>query len=223
MNFFGKTAIALAITTLAAPASAATITIDFEGTTGFYGPNDPSINYGTGGSRGTGISGLIFDRPIQVGTGPFFGAPGPAQSGNIARQANPPFGAAPSVTNERGSTFGGSFDGFTVSSLSLVVGDSGGDLDIFELLGFDVDGNEITTSGVLRSNSELTIAIAGTGIASFLLNIDDDNSLLSGGSSTFDNIVFETEVSTVPLPASLPLVGFALASLGLVGRLRKKR
>lgn len=112
------------------------------------------------------------------------------------------------------------FDGFTVSLLSFVVGDSGGDLDIFRLRGFDTNGVEIADSGELGSRSAISVSILGTGISSFLLEIADLP--FNDGSSVIDNVNFDIEVAAVPLPASLPLIGFGLLALGAVGRTRRK-
>ena len=158
------------------------------------------------------FSGLVFNENIQVIAN--FGAKGPGQSGKVAREAVPPFGAEP-----RGGSVSGSFDGFTVSTLSFNVGDSGGDTDIFRLLGFDAFGAQIADSGVLSSSSAMLVSIAGSGIASFALNISDTPN--TGGSSVFDNISFDQELAAVPLPASLPLIGVGLLALGAVGRRRR--
>ena len=155
----------------------------------------------------------MFDRDIQVLPGSSVAA-GPGQSGQVARAATPPFGSIP-----RGGDIGGMFDGFTVSALSFVVGDSGGDEDFFRLLGFDINGVEIANSGQLSSFSAITVSIFGAGIKSFLLEIDDlPNNF---GSSSIDNVMFDVEMSAVPLPASLPLMGFALLVLGAATRRRK--
>ena len=181
--------------------SALAATIDFEAQAGFYDASTPSSEF----------SGLVFDRDIQVLAGSSI-AVGPGQSGQVARAATPPFGSVP-----RAGDIGGMFDGFTVSALSFVVGDSGGDLDIFRLLGFDINGVEIANSGQLSSNSAITVSIFGVGIKSFLLEISylPDND----GSSSIDNINFE--MTAVPLPASLPLMSFALVFLGAATRRRK--
>lgn len=190
-------------------AHATVIQVNFDNVSGFN-------TTGTGYPEYTSddIGGIIFDRDVQILSVASAGAAGPGQSGNVAREAVPPFGGFP-----RGGDVGGTFDGFTVSTLSLVVGDSGGDLDIFELLGFDASGNQIVTSGVKSSNSAIPISISAAGIASFLLKISDlpDND----GSSFFDNFEFDTEVAAVPSPATLPLLGFGLAFL-IANRHRRK-
>lgn len=202
MKLLLVTAAAMAIS--AGNAFAATVDVDFENVSGFFNTDFTSAD----------IGGIVFDRDVQV-LSAAAAAGGPGQSGNVARQAQPPFGGFP-----RGGTVGGSFDGFTVSTLSLVVGDSGGDLDNFELLGFDAGGTQIAASGNVASAAATTLSISGTGIASFLLEISD-NVPSNGGSSVFDNISFDTEVAAVPLPASLPLVGFGLIALGAATRRRK--
>lgn len=179
-------------------------TVDFEAQSGFYDTSTPSSVF----------SGIVFDRDIQVLAGSSVAA-GPGQSGQVARAATPPFGA-----NPRGGNIGGMFDGFTVSLLSFVVGDSGGDLDIFRLRGFDTNGVEIADSGELGSRSAISVSILGTGISSFLLEIADLP--FNDGSSVIDNVNFDIEVAAVPLPASLPLIGFGLLALGAVGRTRRK-
>lgn len=185
-------------------ASAATVTIDFDNLPdGFIGPADS-------------LSGLSFDRDIQIlaATSPQ-AAPGPGQTGQIARQSTRPFGSQP-----RGQSFGGSFSGFTVSSLSIIVGDSGGDEDIFRLFGYDASGAAVADSGELKSIAAIPVGISGTGIASFFLFIED-TPVNFAGSSFFDNVVFDTEVNVVPLPATLPLISIGLAALGLTARRRK--
>lgn len=203
---------ATALSLSAAAASAAVVTIDFDtNATGFYGPNDGSQTYNAGSYQGTGIDGLLFGTPILVQAAN--SGAGPGQSGNVGQQATPPFGGDP-----KGGAFGGLFDGFTVSSLSIVVGDSGGDLDIFQLVGYDAGGNVVDDTGDIGSNAATTVSISGSGIASFDLFIADipDNQ----GSSFFDNIVFDTEVGVVPLPATLPMIGFGLLALGALARRR---
>lgn len=201
---------AMGLSTVAA--TAAVVTIDFDtNATGFYGPNDGSQSYSAGSYQGTGINGLLFGTPILVQAAN--AGAGPGQSGNVGQQATPPFGGDP-----KGGAFGGIFDGFTVSSLSILVGDSGGDLDIFQLVGYDVDGNVVDDTGDIGSNLATTVSVSGTGIASFDLFIADipDNQ----GSSFFDNIVFDTETSVVPLPATLPMIGFGLLALSALARRR---
>jgi hypothetical protein len=189
------------LTTIAAASlcagSAMAVTIDFESSANGFATNT--------------FSGLMFNEDIQVIEN--FGAKGSGQSGKVARQATPPFGAQP-----RGGSVSGSFDGFTVSSLSFNVGDSGGDNDIFRLLGFDAFGTQIADSGVLSSASAITVAIFGPGISSFSLDISDAPN--TGGSSVFDNIAFDQELAAVPLPASLPLIGVGMFALGFLGRRR---
>lgn len=187
--------------TLAMPAFG--VLIDFESQQGFYDASTPSSEF----------SGLVFDRDIQVLPG-FRVAAGPGQSGQVARAATPPFGAVP-----RGGDIGGAFDGFTVSSLSVVVGDSGNDLDIFRLLGFDKLDNLVADSGQVSSRSAITVAIAGSGIARFLLEIGDlpDND----GSSSIDNLSFDIEPVAIPEPATGALVGAGLG-LMLLARRRKR-
>lgn len=198
-------AAASALTISASAGFAATIDVDFDSVSGFFGTDFTSAD----------IGGVIFDSDVQVLSTASAGAAGPGQSGNVARQAQPPFGGFP-----RGGTVGGTFDGFTVSSFSVVVGDSGGDLDNFQLIGFDAGGAQIASSGLISSSSATSVAISGTGIASFLIEISD-NVPADGGSSFFDNFQFESEVAAVPLPASLPLIGFGLLALGATARRRK--
>jgi hypothetical protein len=184
----------------AVSASAVPVLVDFDDpgqTTGVFDP-------------GTSFSGLLFNEDIQVGS--TFSAPAPGHTGNYARQFGLPFGGPPT-----GSSVSGSFDGFTVSSLSFFVGDSGNDLDNFQLVGRDSGGSVIADTGVLSSQAAITVSIAAAGIATFDLIISD-NVPADGGSSVFDNIAFDTETAVVPLPATLPLIGFGLAALGLVRR-----
>jgi hypothetical protein len=162
-------------------------------------------------ATGTSFDGLIFTTDVLIrdaGAGT-----GPGQTGKVAQQATPPFGGDP-----KGGSVTGMFDGFSVSSLSFVVGDSGGDLDIFRLIGYNASGTAVANSGTTSSRSAITVAIAGTGITSFLLEIADQPD--NNGSSFFDNVNFQSEVAAVPLPASLPLIGFGLLALGATARRR---
>ncbi|MEJ6389011.1 PEP-CTERM sorting domain-containing protein [Gymnodinialimonas ulvae] len=185
-------------------AQASTVSLDFESFGGFY---DADFDFG-GVSFQAGEPG----QQMQVGS---FGANGPGQSGNTLRAAVPPFGGFP-----RGGAFGGTFLGSTVSALSLVAGDSGGDLDIFNLQAFDASGNLLDETGEVSGNSAVALSVSGSGIASFFLSIGDrpDNN----GSSFVDNVSFTQEVAPVPLPASLALLGAGVLGLGLVARRRRK-
>ncbi len=208
LPFFALTAFAASVSF----AAAGTVNFDADAT-GFYGPNDGSQNYNPGSYQGAGLGGIIFNTPILVQAAGF-GA-GPGQTGNVGQQATPPFGGDP-----KGQSFGGSFDGFTVSSLSIQVGDSGGDEDIFRLFGFDSNGAQIADSGELKSLAAIPVSISGTGIASFFLEIEDTPTNFDG-SSFFDNIVFAEEAAVVPLPATLPLIGAGLLGLGIAGRRKR--
>ena len=180
-------------------AFATTITVDFDDVvSGFY-------------DSATSFNGLVFDRDIQVLPAANT-APGPGQSGQVARQSTPPFGAQP-----RGGSVGGSFEGFTVSGLSFIVGDSGGDTDLFQLSGFDVANNLVAQSPLIESAAATTVSITGAGIASFFLFIEDVP-VAFNGSSVFDNVQFTKEVSEVPLPASVLLLVVSLAGLGGLAR-----
>ncbi|ABD55590.1 VPLPA-CTERM sorting domain-containing protein [Jannaschia sp. CCS1] len=189
----------------AGAANANTVSIDFEDFSGFYAP---TFDFG-----GVSFQSVDPNQSMQVGR---VGALGAGQSGHVLRSAVPPFGAEP-----RGGSFGGTFLGTTVSFLSLVAGDSGGDLDIFNLQGFDANGSLVSETGELRSNAATLLSIQGAGIASFLLTIGDlpDND----GSSVVDNFTFTQEVAAVPLPASLPLLGVGALALGVVARRRRHR
>ena len=166
---------------LLAAAAAPAATVDFDGLApGFY-------------AAGTEFSGIIFDGGIQIRTFSA-GAGGPGMSGNIARQ----FGGTPF---RQGESIGGRFAGFTVSALSVVAGDSGGDLDIINFRGFDADGALVDETGPVSSRSSVLLSLAGPGIA-----------------SNFDNFKFTREVAPVPVPASLPLAVFGLFALGVAAR-----
>ncbi|MEL6598677.1 MAG: hypothetical protein AAFR40_04025 [Pseudomonadota bacterium] len=182
---------------LLAAAAAPAATVDFDGLApGFY-------------AAGTEFSGIIFDGGIQIRTFSA-GAGGPSMSGNIARQ----FGGTPF---RQGESIGGRFVGFTVSALSVVAGDSGGDLDIINFRGFDADGALVDETGPVSSRSSVLLSLAGPGIASFFLDIEDAP-LAFNGSSNFDNFKFTREVAPVPVPASLPLAVFGLFALGVAAR-----
>lgn len=191
-------AIIAALSISASAAMASTVVVDFDDSPTGFGSN----NFG----------GLVFNGDIQVLPATVV-APGPGQTGNVARAATPPFGA-----NPRGGSVSGFFEGFTVSSLSFLVGDSGTDLDIFQLVGFDASGTAVADSGKVSSNAAIVIGILGTGISSFDLFIGDQPD--TGGSSVFDNVTFVTEVSAVPLPAGGLLL---LSGLGGVVALRRRK
>jgi hypothetical protein len=197
-------AAALAICTTGGAVQASTVSLDFEDFGGFY---DADFDFG-GVSFRAGEPG----QQMQVGT---FGANGPGQSGNTLRAAVPPFGGFP-----RGGAFGGTFLGRTVSALSLVAGDSGGDLDIFNLQAFDAGGNLVDETGEVSANSAIALSVSGSGIASFFLTIGDRPN--NNGSSFVDNVSFTQELAPVPLPTSLPLLGAGLLGLGFVARRRRK-
>ncbi|WP_299847342.1 VPLPA-CTERM sorting domain-containing protein [uncultured Roseovarius sp.] len=197
-----KTSLSAAAIVVSLSAGAAhAVTVDFNNiATGFY-------------AAGTDFSGITFDSGIQLRTFQQ-GAGGPGMDGNIARQ----FGGTPF---RQGESIGGAFNGFTVSSLSLVAGDSGGDIDIINFQAFDSLGNLVDETGAINSRSSILLSLSGTGIASFFLDIEDVPQNFNG-SSNFDNITFAKEAAVVPLPASLPLLGAGLVAMGVVGRRRKK-
>ena len=194
---------ALSVLTLSATPALAVV-IDFESQSGFYNSATPSSVF----------SGIVFDRDLQVLAGTSVAA-GPGQSGQVARASTPPFGSTP-----RGGDIGGLFDGFTVSSLSFVVGDACCDLDVFQLLGYDSSNNLVADSGLLSSVSAITVSITGTGITRFLLEIGT-NTLSNQGSSVIDNINFDIEPTAVPEPSIIALFGLGLVGLGFARRRRQ--
>ena len=181
---------------MAVASQAQAVTVDFEGLT-------PGVF-----AAGTDFSGLSFDQDVQIDTFSFLA--GPATTGNIARQ----FKKTGQFTSETGGSINGFFEA-TVSSLTLGAGDVCCDVDNIVLTGFDALGNVVASDSYSGAASGF-LTIAGAGIASFSLAITDVNST---GSSGFDNFSFDVErTATVPLPAGLPLLAFALGGLGFISR-----
>ena len=194
-----KYTLAVAVLALAGPATAATVTIDFE-----------NFERGDRVAAGTDIGGgLTLDRSIGFSDQGFL-ENAPATEGIVA--------FAPSPVNGQGDDVSGSFARAT-DFLQIGVGDVGFDTDIATLTGFDKDGNIIDSASFSGQSAEF-LTITGAGIVSFFLDIDDvaSGQVDQNGSGGFDNISFN--VPAVPLPAGLPLLGAGLLGLGLLARRR---
>ena len=200
MRFYVKTAVMLIAAMSAAPAIASTVSIDFEG----YAGGDTIV-------AGTDVGGgLSFDRTVRIDATGLLAGP-PATSGNVA--------FAPNATFAQGDDVVGTFAA-AVSNLRIGAGDLGFDVDTIILTAFDVGNNVVGTDSFVGQSAQF-LEVAGIGITSFFLEFDDVRAPAGTGSGGFDNITFE--IAAVPLPASLPLVGLGLLSLGVLGRRRKNR
>jgi hypothetical protein len=198
-----KAALAMSALALATPATAATITIDFE-----------NFKRGDRVAAGTDIGGgLTLDRSIGFSDQGFL-ENAPATEGIVA--------FAPSPVNFQGDDVGGTFQK-AVSFLQIGAGDvQRFDTDVISLTGFDKDGNVVDSAGFRNNTGAEFLTIRGAGIVSFFLDIDDvaSGQVDQNGSGGFDNISFD--VAVVPVPASLPLLGAGLFGLGMLARRRKR-
>lgn len=214
MKRLARRPFAVAAALLASATAASAVTVDFEAIAdGVYVAGTVFSGAGVIG----GSEGITFDQSIQVGPTdvvPLSGINGPGIDGQAARQIAGQFGQI------KGESIGGSFTS-TVSAFSLFAGDSGGDNDIIVLTGFDTFGAIVDTDSFSAIQSQF-LSISGAGISSFTLDISAGVTGLLGGSSGFDNLNFTFEGAPVPLPASLPLLGLAIAGMGFVSR-RKNR
>ncbi|MEM9585425.1 MAG: PEP-CTERM sorting domain-containing protein [Pseudomonadota bacterium] len=201
MTTFAKAALSAGTIAWSAPAAAAVVNIDFEE---FAGQTRIAANQDVGG-------GLSFDRLIRIEDRGFVNN-APATVGNVA--------IAPSAANGQGDDIKGIFTQ-AVDFLRIGVGDSGSDRDIVTLTGFDRNGTVVDTAR-FDARAAQFLEINGAGITSFFLDIDDiaSGQLDQNGSSGFDNISFN--VTPVPLPSSLPLLGFGLFAAGVAARRRAK-
>jgi hypothetical protein len=191
-----KAAVAGLVLSISGFANATLITLDFDSLAGSGGgtvaPNSDFIPYI-----------ISFDQEISLYSGfnPSFGGSGVNVAANSENFA---------------STVTGSFFQ-TVNSLSLRVGDTGGDLDTVRLEVYDVF-NSLITSTSFTSESAFDLSVAGIGIKSFAI-IDVNDSLI-----VFDTLVYNTEapiVDDIPEPSTLAI--FALGIMGLASRRFKKQ
>ncbi len=198
-----KTAVAASAISVAAPTQAAIVTIDFE-----------SFSRGDRVVAGTDIGGgLTLDRDIGFDDRGFLQNP-PATQGIVA--------FAPSPVNFQGDDVAGFFAS-AVDFLQIGAGDVNRfDTDVITLTAFDSNNAVVGTSSFQNNTGAEFLTITGAGITSFYLDIDDiaSGQLDQNGSAGFDNISFN--VTPVPVPASLPLLGAGMLAFGFAARRRNK-
>ncbi len=138
---------------------------------------------------GTDVQGLTFDQDISVSFG---------------------FSLFPSSTGNQGLAAGfGDFSGSfsqTVSSLSLAVGDAGGDVDSVILTGFNALDQIVDTDSFTAQVGQI-LSISGAGITRF--------EIVQSGGILFDNVTFEFESISVSAPGAVALFSLFLAGIGL--------
>lgn len=118
-------------------------------------------------------------------------------------------------------------DGATPSTtdfVSFVIGDNGGDADIWDINLFDINDNMLSTQNVV-STTHILQTFNQAGIARVEIDFNDSSSTgylldnLSFNQPGATAVVITVTQAAVPLPASLPLFGAALVGLAAL-RLR---
>lgn len=185
---------------IATPATA--VTIDFEG---------------TGVASGSEISGVL---PYTESG--FELVNGTTGSGNLIS------GSANLAYTLNGSDFFGWIEGANVilqsssaTPFSILSFDGAPLFDVDLLVEFQVSGT-FSGGGTISDTFNIADGIWTT----FLFDASwvnlDSVSFTAGGNAAFDNIVLDTTVTPVPLPAALPLFAGGLGLLGLFGWRRKR-
>lgn len=151
------------------------------------------------------------------------GAPTPAiVQGNNATVNIAPFPTGGVDTSNYLSVFGGSSATFTLSHAANYLGLLWGSVDAYNTITF-LDGsnnvlNTFTGTDFVTHNGNQ--GAAGTFYANFVSSVPFLKVVLSSTANSFE--VDDVAVSTVPLPAALPLFGAALIGMGVFGRKRRK-
>ncbi len=206
-------------------AQGTTLTLDFSGTTSFnpglLGPGafTGSITYDTTGATSAGgntFANVFSDINFSIGTG------------SVASQATPTTNGLTQVQLVTGedallSTFAGSFGatgvtGVAVESVGLELRTiNGGDFfgSTSSLFSSLIDGQVLTLGTEIGFVSLVVRYVGGAGL--------DTTILLAGNFGNLTATVeSDTQISTVPLPAALPLFAGGLGLLGLLGWRRKR-
>jgi hypothetical protein len=215
VKFLAVTLVGLGAAMASGAASASGI--DFSASNGpLAGSTVYGFNNQTLGAEGTtlnvGGNSLVLDGSSQVVNG---------TTGNYAAPWNPATNAAD--TNNYISVYGGGTATFTLASPAQYVGLLWGSVDSYNTLEL------VTTTGTYSYTGSQVIADAdgyqGSG-GSIYANFESTSPITevifqsSTNSFEFDNLAV---VSSVPLPAALPLLGSTLLGVGAIGRWRKRR
>jgi hypothetical protein len=141
-----------------------------------------------------------------------------SSSGNYAA----PFPVSGVDTTNYLSVFGGGKATITLAKSANYLGLLWGSVDTYNTIQF-LDGadNVLTTfTGNDFAVNNGNQGLAGTFYANFFSNVPFLKVVLTSSANSFevDNIA----ISSVPLPAALPLFGAALAGMGAIGRKRRK-
>ena len=105
-----------------------------------------------------------------------------------------------------------------VDSVSVELGDFGGDADELFLATLDISGalSGLVTEAIDQGVSGMhTLSLNVANISTAVFGV---TGRLGGGGVYADNLTFNTQVSAVPVPASALLFGTALAGLGAMRR-----
>jgi hypothetical protein len=192
------------LTTSAGPAAGAQVETFDELALGVPAPN-------------TNLAGISGAKLNVTGT-----QPSEIVQGSVANQYVAPFPTGGVDTTHYLAVYGGGSATFTLSHAATYLGLLWGSVDDYNTIKFlDAANNVLTTfTGLDFISHEGNQAAAGTFYANFNSSVPFSKIVMTSGANAFE--VDNVSISTVPLPAALPLFGAAVAGMSFLGRKRAK-